>query len=55
MPPPKKGTAKTAQSVQMDLAHQMAEFFADPYGFVIFSYPWGQAGTALVGFTGDRK
>lgn len=29
------------------LAEHMGAFFNDPYGFVMFTFPWGKAGTAL--------
>lgn len=31
-------------AVDAELHDQMAEFYADPLGFVIFSYPWGEPG-----------
>ena len=46
---PKK---QVTHKVQIDLAVQMSEFFADPYGFVIFSYPWDEEGTILKGEKG---
>ena len=29
------------------LADEIAGFYSDPLGFVLFAYPWGEAGTAL--------
>ncbi|MES2347041.1 MAG: terminase [Pseudomonadota bacterium] len=31
----------------MQLAQKEGEFYADPLGFVLFNFPWGQAGTRL--------
>ena len=36
------------------LAEQMGTFFNDPYGFVMFSFPWGQKGTPLQNHTGPE-
>lgn len=44
MPIPK---GRIASKAEKEMAVQMGEFFADPYGFVIFSYPWKQEGTLL--------
>lgn len=33
------------------LADQVAEFYADPLGFVLFAYPWGEPGTTLEKYT----
>jgi len=35
------------QLVDPDLAEQMMQFVCDPYGFVMYSYPWGESGTEL--------
>lgn len=32
------------QSPEEQLAEQIAEFYADPLGFVLFAYPWGEPG-----------
>jgi hypothetical protein len=37
----------TALTPQKQLIDKFAEFRNDPYGFVLFSYPWGQKGTWL--------
>jgi hypothetical protein len=37
------------------LADQVAEFYADPLGFVLFAYPWGEVGTALEHFDGPDQ
>ena len=37
--------ASAALHPDVALADQIAEFYADPYGFVLFAYPWGEKGT----------
>lgn len=37
------------------LADQVAEFYADPLGFVLYAFPWGEAHTVLEGAKGPRK
>lgn len=32
---------------ELELADQIAKFVDDPYGFVMFAYPWGEKGTSL--------
>lgn len=39
----------------LELADQIAEFYADPYGFVLFAYPWGEEGTSLARETGPDE
>jgi hypothetical protein len=39
--------------VDLDLADQIAEFYDDPLGHVLFSYPWGEG--SLSGFTGPDQ
>lgn len=41
----KKVAAPQQESV--DLAETIAGFYDDPLGFVLFAFPWGQAGTSL--------
>lgn len=31
----------------VQLAEEISRFYADPYGFVMFAYPWGEPGTPL--------
>jgi hypothetical protein len=31
----------------VQLANEMAKYYADPLGFVLAAYPWGQKGTPL--------
>lgn len=35
-----------------ELAQELANYYADPLGFVLFAYPWGKAGTALEKYDG---
>jgi hypothetical protein len=41
-----------------DLKHtlidQVASYALDPLGFVLFAFPWGEAGTELADATGPR-
>jgi hypothetical protein len=37
------------------LADEIADFYADPYGHVMFSYPWGVPGSGLEGFEGPDQ
>lgn len=46
---------QTNASVHLDLADQIAEFYADPLGFVLFAYPWGQVNTPLHGYNGPDE
>lgn len=36
-----------AELPDIQLAREVAKFYADPLGFVLFAYPWGKPGTAL--------
>src|SRR3984957_4258835 len=36
--------ATTATSPQLLLAREISNFYADPYGFVMFAFPWGEPG-----------
>ena len=42
------------RDVEIELADQMSEFYGDPLGFVLFTYPWGEKG-ALKDFAGPDK
>lgn len=35
-------TVKLSPEIEAELATNVARFYADPYGWVMFSYPWGQ-------------
>jgi len=37
----------SAQPVDVELAEQIAQFYADPLGFVKFAFPWGEPHTPL--------
>lgn len=37
-------------AADVELAEKMAEFYADPLGFVLFTFPWGEPGTQLERF-----
>ena len=39
-------------SPDQQLALDMGSFFEDPYGFVMYAYPWGKEGTELENFDG---
>ncbi len=30
--------------VDLELAEEVANYYADPLGFVLFAYPWGEPG-----------
>jgi hypothetical protein len=40
----------TQQEFDRELAERMGGFFADPLGFVMFTFPWGKKGTPLENF-----
>lgn len=43
----------TAQAnPEIMLAEEISQFYADPLGFVVFAYPWGEPGTALEKYDG---
>ncbi len=37
-------------SAAQQIANDIADFFADPYGFVLYAFPWGVKGTPLEAF-----
>lgn len=37
---------------EAELVRDISEFYDDPYGFVMYAFPWGQKGTALEDETG---
>lgn len=37
----------TPEEYNQELARRIGSFYADPLGFVMFAYPWGQKGTPL--------
>jgi hypothetical protein len=36
----------------VDLIEELASYSDDPYGFVLFAFPWGEAGTELENYSG---
>lgn len=36
----------------MNLIEELAQYSSDPYGFVLFAFPWGEAGTELENYSG---
>lgn len=42
----------TAVNADVLLAESVAEYYADPLGFVLFAFPWGEPGTPLENETG---
>src|SRR5215469_6107105 len=43
-----------ATDLQQTLIDQVAVYALDPLGFVLFAFPWGEAGTELANLTGPR-
>lgn len=41
-----------ASNVDLMLAEEVAQYYADPLGFVLVMYPWGEKGTTLADHTG---
>ena len=41
-----------AENIEERLQTEIAEYHSDPYGFVMFAYPWGEPETALADETG---
>ncbi len=37
-------SAVSNNAVERELVDQLAQFYADPLGFVLFAYPWGEQG-----------
>jgi hypothetical protein len=44
---PASSDQSEAAKINDRLAEEIAGFYTDPLGFVLFAYPWGQAGTSL--------
>lgn len=40
------------QQPDLDLLEELAAFSADPYGFVLFAFPWGESGSELENYSG---
>jgi hypothetical protein len=43
-----------ATDLKERLIEQVASYALDPLGFVLFAFPWGEAGTELADATGPR-
>ncbi|HEX6038905.1 terminase [Longimicrobium sp.] len=41
--------------VELELADEVAKFYADPLGYVLFAYPWREPGTPLADHDGPDK
>lgn len=41
-----------SQEIEEQLHDEVARYWADPYGFVMFAYPWGEKGTILEDWDG---
>lgn len=39
-------------SLDVELAEAISQFYADPLGFVLFAFPWGEPGSALADYDG---
>ncbi len=39
-------------SIDLKLARQIRKYYADPFGFVNFAFPWGEPGSPLASYTG---
>lgn len=38
--------------LDIQLSEEVAKYYDDPYGFVMFAFPWGEKNTMLAGYTG---
>lgn len=47
-----KHSDKTAEEI---LAEDIGSFFDDPYGWVMYAFPWGESGTALEDYDGPDE
>lgn len=47
--------ALAAPSADVLLAEEVSKFYADPLGFVLFAYPWGEPGTPLESESGPDE
>jgi hypothetical protein len=41
--------------IDEELAEEISQFYADPLGFVLFAYPWGEKGTPLALYDGPDQ
>lgn len=44
-----------AAQAELELAQEVSKYYADPLGFVLFSYPWGKPGTQLEQYDGPDE
>jgi hypothetical protein len=44
-----------ATGADVELAKEIAKYYADPLGFVLFAYPWGKKGTLLEQYSGPDE
>jgi hypothetical protein len=44
-----------SSALDLQLAEDISQFYADPLGFVYYAFPWGEPGTPLAQFTGPDK
>src|SRR5262245_38938167 len=57
-PAPAAGFHKTKVKVEPsvdELLDKLAEYQNDPYGFVLWAFPWGEPGTSLANETGPEQ
>ncbi len=40
------------RDIDLQIADEMSYFYADPYGFVMYAFPWGEEGSELQNFHG---
>lgn len=52
---PKTTRTRTSKTYETRLANDMSKYYADPYGFVMAAYPWGEKGTDLEDQTGPDE
>ena len=48
-------TSMTEDEALHEVAGKLAEFYSDPYEYVMWNFPWGQKGTPLEKYFGPRK
>ena len=41
--------------VDIHLADEVGKYYANPLGFVMMAFPWGEPGTSLQGFNGPDE
>ena len=43
------------RDIDLEIADEAAQFYADPYGFVMWAFPWGEAGGELQNYFGPDQ